>query len=147
MHPAPGCTGLRRAVVATQGLRPVFISRAQPGYSDDARLKDYRRQDRCGSVSSLEVNKSLCPAMNPPGMTAWQTWRSHYFLFYGNPGCIATPSLYVCMCVCIYIYIQVLTASQNAFLHTTGVFSIANCNQSWNRAGIQASAGRQFNLS
>ena len=56
MHPAPGCTGLGRAVGATHGLRPVFISRA----GDDGRLKDYRRQDRCGSVSSLEVNKSLC---------------------------------------------------------------------------------------
>lgn len=77
MHPAPGCTGLSRAIGATHGLRPVLISRAQPGYGDDGRLKDYRRQDRCRSVNSLEVNKSLCPAMNPRGVTDWQTWVSH----------------------------------------------------------------------
>ena len=80
MHPAPGRTGLSRAtgaIGAKHRLRLALISRAQPGYGDDGKLKDYRRQDRCGSVNSLEVNKSLCPAMNSRGVTAWQTWRSH----------------------------------------------------------------------
>ena len=27
MHPAPGCTGLSRAIGATHGLRPVLISK------------------------------------------------------------------------------------------------------------------------
>ena len=54
---------------------------------------------------------------------------------------VLQPHCYMCM----YIYIQVMTASQNAFPHTTGVFSAATCSQSWDRAGIQVSAGRQFN--
>lgn len=49
-------------------------------------------------------------------------------------------------CMCVYIYIQVLTASQNAFPHTRGIFSVATRSQSWDRAGIQASAGKPLRL-